>query len=350
VVEVFIDEGGQFTAASGWSVVCALVLPDTEIGRLRRKLAYLTRDWPKARSGELKGGSLNTSHLAALVEQLFMRDALLYGAAIDMSRESNERLKGHKHEQCERITAYLAPQHHPNLAAQVWALRRTLEAMPVQLYVQSVLMNELTASTIERTAMYYSQRRPQELSSFKWTIDAKDPRRITTQERWWRDTLGPLQESHSSRKPLGRVHDPQFDYRFFDKSYEFEKLMWYPDRPRKLVTGYDIRKILSDRISFTDSRSDILLQAIDILTNFLRRLLMGRINDLAVAHALGCLQIRRRRDGVYQSIELLSLTGGDQTEYAQLAKVLRQMSLAGRSMIRTRKTRPITEMIQVALR
>ena len=212
--------------------------------------------------------------------------------------------------------------------------------MPVQLYVQSVLMNELTAIVVEMTAMYFSQRRAREIGNFKWTIDAKDPRRITTQEKWWRDMLGPLQESRSSTKPLGRVDDHHFDYRFFDKAYEFEKMKWYPDRPRERVTRYDIKKIISEQIAFKDSRSDILLQAIDILTNFLQRLLMGRISDPEVARTLGRLQIYRRRDRIYQSIELLTMTRGDQAGYGHLARPLKQMSLAGRAMIRNRRERP----------
>ena len=207
--------------------------------------------------------------------------------------------------------------------------------MPVQLYVQSMLMTELTAIAVERIAMYFAQRRPRELGSFRWIIDAKDPCRVTTQEKWWRDTLGPLQESRSRRKPLGRVDDPRFDYRFFDKAYEFEKQMWYPDKRREFITGYDIKKILFDQISFQDSRSDILLQAIDILTNFLRRLLMGRIIDPAVARALGRLQIRQRlAANVYQSIQLHTFTTNERTEGSHLGSMLRQMSLAGRSMIR----------------
>jgi hypothetical protein len=334
-VEIFIDEGGQFTRTSGWGVVCALVLPGKEVGPARRKLAYLTRDWPHAPTGELKGGSLNADHLANLVELLFARDALLHAVAVDMSGESDERLKDHKHKQCEGLTVHLTAEHHPDTVAEIWALREILAGMPVQLYVQSVLMSELTAITVEQTAMYFSQRRPRELGSFKWTIDAKDPRRITTQEKWWRDTLGPLQESHSMTKPQVRVNDPNFDYSFFNKTYEFEKLTWHPDIPRELVTGYDITKILSGQISFKDSRSDILLQAIDILTNFLRRLLMGRITDQGVAQTLGRLQIcQRPSKGIYQSIHFFTFTTGARTEASQLGRMLRQMSLAGRTMIR----------------
>jgi hypothetical protein len=125
--------------------------------------------------------------------------------------------------------------------------------------------------------------------------------------------------------------DAPLSYSFFDKAYKFEKMMRYPDRPRQIVTEYDVKKILSDRISLKDSRSDILLQAVDILTNFLRRLHMGRITDPAVVHALGRLQIHRRQgNGVYQSVELLILTDSDPTGYTRLARALRQMSLAGR--------------------
>lgn len=334
-MEIFIDEGGQFTRATDWSVVCALALPDKEVGRARRKLAYLTRDWPKAPKGELKGGSLTADHLAALVDLLFARDGLFHVVAIDMVKENDEDLKDHKHKQCELLTAELTPEYYDSLVAEIWKLRKTLEGMPVQLYVQSKLMTELTAIVIDDTTMYFAQRRPRELGSSKWIIDAKDPCRITTQEKWWRDTLGPLQESRSRRQPFSRVAHSDFDYSFMDKSYEFEKEMWYPGKPRELVKGYDIKKILSEQISFKDSRLDILLQAIDILSNFLRRLLMGRIVDPAVAHTLGRLQIHRRpATRVYQSIHILTLTTADRTESAQVGRLLRQMSLSGRSMFR----------------
>jgi hypothetical protein len=32
----------------------------------------------------------------------------------------------------------------------------------------------------EEVTLYFAQRRPRELAKFEWTIDAKDPRRITS--------------------------------------------------------------------------------------------------------------------------------------------------------------------------
>jgi hypothetical protein len=75
--------------------------------------------------------------------------------------------------------------------AQVKALRAALERMPPQLYVQCVLMSELVATAIEDNLMYFAQRRPRELGKFEWTVDAKDPVRVSPQEAWWRDTLAP---------------------------------------------------------------------------------------------------------------------------------------------------------------
>ena len=195
-------------------------------------------------------------------------------------------------------------------------------------------MSELTAVVLENTTLYFAQRRPRELGDFSWTIDAKDSLKITTQEHWWRDTLGPLQESRSRTRPLGRIDDPKFDYRCFEKAFTLKKEMWHPDRPREMVTGYDIKKIVSDRVEFKDSRSDILLQAVDILTSFMRRILMGRIVDQSVASTLGRIMICRRREGLYQSVELLSLTSYSGSGFPVLSKMVKTMSLAGRPMIR----------------
>jgi hypothetical protein len=164
-----------------------------------------------AKDGELKGGLLLPAHLDAPAEVLFRHDALMHACAIDVSREDPKGVDAHKAGQCEGITKYLAPTHHPKFVKQVWELRRVLERMPNQLYLQHVLLSELVCEASQDAANYFSQRRPRELTEFEWTIDAKDPCRITAQEKWWRDTLAPLLESRSRRQPMRFV---RFDYRF----------------------------------------------------------------------------------------------------------------------------------------
>src|SRR5262249_6464713 len=156
-------------------------------------------------------------------------------------------------------------------------------------YFQYVLLSELVWSTCEDVALYFAQRRPRELADFEWTIDAKDPRRITTYEKWWQDFLAPALESKSSRTPMICVDDTSFNYRYFDQSFETKKEMWRPNKPPEIVDGYDIRKMTTERLMFVDSRDEILIQAVDVLASFLRRLLGREIVSEAVAQALGRL-------------------------------------------------------------
>jgi hypothetical protein len=53
-----------------------------------------------------------------------------------------------------------------------------------------VLLSELVAGASNEAVNYFAQRRPRELAQFEWTIDAKDPKRITVQENGGATRLG----------------------------------------------------------------------------------------------------------------------------------------------------------------
>ena len=339
-MRIFVDESGNFSKGSEWGLVCSIALPDREVGPARRKLEFLTRDWPR-RNGELKGGSLGVEQMAGLVETLFQRSALSHACAIHVAGEDFSHVERHKAGQCEGLTQHLTKEHHPDLVAAVHALRSALEGMPAQLYLQCLAQSELVESVITESVTYFAQRRPRELASFRWTVDAKSPHGDTSQERWWRDTLGPLLEARSLRQPWPLVRDPAFDYRHFERSFGFEKEMWFPDRPRETVAGFSIGKIVGDNLSFADSRSDILLQAVDVLASFLRRALTGSLDDPNVGAILGRLQIARRPKGKgpLETVHLVSASnrttyGGDRAD--ELRRLLRGMTITSRPMMRSR--------------
>jgi hypothetical protein len=317
---------------TGWGVVCSLAIPHKEVGPTRREIERVSTEWPR-RDGELKGGLLQPSQLDVLVEILFRHDALLHACAVDVSREDPAGVDQHKVTQCDGLTKHLGPDHHPQLVKQVWQLRRVLERMPRQLYFQYVLLSQLVSSASEEAALYFSQRRPRELGQFEWTIDAKDPRRITTYEKWWRDTLAPALESKSLREPMICVDDPSFNYYFFDRSFAMQKELWRPNEPPKIIDGYDIKKMISDNIAFVDSRSEVLIQAVDVLASFLRRLLSYEIKGDGIARTLGRLQIGRKRKQQIQSLRLLTLAPSPGSRNT-LFKTLQPMSLASRNMIK----------------
>jgi hypothetical protein len=247
-MHIFIDEGGSFVPHTGWAVLCSLAIPHNEVGRVRREITRLTRDWPRTK-GELKGASLTLGHLEALVEVLFRHDALMHACAIDVSREIIARVDQHKADQCDRMTKHLTFEHHARLVQEVWGLRRILERMSRQLYIQFVLMRGLVRGTVEESTLYFAQRRPRELAKFEWTIDAKDPRRITKHEKWWRETLAPLLESASRREPIVSVDDPGFNYRYFDRSFATKT------DPPEIREGIDLKKLITERIALAGSRN-----------------------------------------------------------------------------------------------
>ena len=315
-------------------MVCSLAIPHKEVGPARREIDRLTRDWPR-NGGELKGGILGPTHLESLVEVLFRHDALMHACAIDVSCEDNARVDQHKAGQCDGMTKHLTPEHHAELVREVWDLRHVLERMSRQLYIQCVLMKELVRIASGEVTLYFAQRRPRELATFEWTIDAKDPRRITSQEKWWRETLAVWLESASRREPFIFVKDAGFNYKYFNRSFAMTKEMWFPDRPPEIMEGHDLRKMMSERMAFVDSRSETLLQAVDILTSFLRRLLAKQITSDDVSKALGRLQIRGPRKSKHpQSLRVVTLfrQAGSRSD---LGNALQAMTSAARTMLKT---------------
>jgi hypothetical protein len=141
-MKIFIDESGRFIPGDGWSVVCALSLPHQFCGPARREIQRISKNWVKV-DGEIKGSFVTVDQLAALVDCLFRYDALLHCCACDVSRHDRSAIVEHQTDQAKGITRYLVPTHHPEMVAKVWSLRRAVERMPSQLYVQSVLMREL---------------------------------------------------------------------------------------------------------------------------------------------------------------------------------------------------------------
>jgi hypothetical protein len=279
---------------------------------------------------------LDLAHLESLVEVLFRHDAIMHACAIDVSREDDPCIDQHKAQQCDGMTKHLTCEHHANLVREVWDLRQVLEGMSRQLYIQCVMMKELVRIASEEIVLYFAQRRPRELAEFEWTIDAKDPCRITSQENWWHETLAVWLESASRREPFIFIEDAGFNYKYFDRSFAVTKEMWFPDRPPEMMKGPDLRKMMTERMAFVDSRSETLIQAVDILTSFLRRLLAKEITGDDVSKALGRLQICWRRKTQSLRIVTLSRQAGSRSD---LGNALRVMTSAARAMLKPERTR-----------
>jgi hypothetical protein len=326
----FIDESGKFTQNDGWSVVAALTLTHSFALQARRELTSATRNWLRV-DGELKGRSLGEDELRELVDLLWRRQALLHVVAVNVGAEDSEGIRRHKLIQAEKMTANLTSEHHPELVEQVKTLRASLEGMSDQLYVQSVAMTQLMTECAQHAAMYFALRKPEELDLFEWKIDAKSSTGETRQEIWWKSVLGPILESNPERHQFVFLDDPKADYSYFDRSYSLEKTVWSPNG-EKQASGFDISKLMVKTAKFIDSKSDILLQAADILANRVRRCFQDDHFDDETTKSLGRLQIARARRGTRQVVKIIALTNHERCHSPDLLDRLKLMDDSARSM------------------
>jgi hypothetical protein len=170
---------------------------------------------------------------------------------------------------------------------------------------------------VQNGAMYFSTRKPEELARFEWKIDAKSTTGETRQETWWKSVLGPIYESNTDRHQMVFLDDPKADYSYFDRAYALEKKVWRPNSDDKLVSGFDVGKLIVRAVKFVDSKSDILLQAADILANRTRRCFQDDKFDDQTAESLGRLQIVQSRRGTRQVVKIIALTKHQQS-YSQV--------------------------------
>ena len=217
--------------------------------------------------------------------------------AVDMGMHSKEDLVRHKSGQAEAITAHLTSDHHPNLVEQVWELRRQLEDMPLQLYVQSVAMNELVYQTLNHADTYYAFRIPPELGKYHWRIDGKDRLGITPWEKWWSTVVLPMLESHTLREPLivAEGGDYRWQERFSIRPGDYKLRFVSDSRKGQFV---DLGMVMTEDFGFS-SDPELGLEAVDIVTNTIRRSLSGNfaragwmaIPQLMIHRASHCIRL-----------------------------------------------------------
>ena len=151
---------------------------------------------------------------------------------------------------------------------------------------------------------YCAFRTPSELGEYHWTIDAKDRLGITPWEKWWSTVVLPMLESHSFREPL--IGAEGGDYRWqerFRKSPSDYKLQFAKD-PQK-DEFCDLRMVMTEDFRFV-SDPEFGLEAVDIMTNTIRRSLSGNfgregwmaVRQLMIhrpAHYIGLISLWRER-------------------------------------------------------
>ena len=120
----------------------------------------------------------------------------------------------------------------------------------------------------------YATRRPKELGTFRWTIDAKD-RNLTEYEDLWRLLICGWLQSNSLVNPITFLTEG--DYSAFAR-FDNPDLVEPPAHLKGAVStrghtfrSFDVKKVMLEAMEFCDSADSRGLQLVDICANAFRR-------------------------------------------------------------------------------
>lgn len=261
------------------STLGALILASHRLPKLFKKYERLRVSLPK-RKGEVKGSLLNEIQVAMVVELLRKNGAVFCASMIDLAGHTVEDIASHRNGRIESLALNLTDGHTQELRVSVASLQQRMAGFSDQLYVQGVVMIDLLYRIMQDMIVYHCQRFPQELAEFHWVIDAKDPAVVTNWEDWWSNTLVIWLQAMSLAKPGAML--PGGDYRHFQRFILTELPAYLRDiaPPGDRTQGAGINLQLMYRESFRfSSDPEFGLELVDIVTNALRRGLIGNLGE-----------------------------------------------------------------------
>ncbi|MEQ8334295.1 hypothetical protein [Nisaea sp.] len=275
----FIDESGTFThrtdADALISTVGILVVPSTNMVRFERLFRRHRQNLPKLR-GEVKGKTLTERQVSSTIDVLRKTGCLFFSSAIDLSLHSLEELESHRSGQAKGITIHLSKKHHPRMIEDLWKLRHQVEIMSMPQYVQLATLNDAIVRTLNLSTNYFAFHRPRELSEYHWAIDGKNKQKATNWEIFWHKTVMPMIQSRSLRsESFFKIEGGNYS---FQKHLESELPKYLKAHAQKQSRGEAVllRPIFTEDLRFS-SEPEPGLEAVDILTNGIRRALVGNL-------------------------------------------------------------------------
>lgn len=326
----FIDESGTFVtkgvAGSSVSLVGAIAVPNARMNELARKWAFMRRAFPKNAKGEVKGSLLSEEKVVAVIRLLEDHEVLFEASLFDVLLGSDADIALARQVQADQLLANLTPEHHDNIWNALRDFRAQLLEMPNQLYVQFMLMTRLVRRILNHASMYYVQRRPNELASFHWVVDAKGPAGVTTGEKWWRAMLVPFLQSMSLRDPTPMLIGADYSHFKRFESQVGNYLLPFMTNPNNR-TATNIKLVVTEDFRFS-AEIEPGLELVDVVTNALRRALTGNLDEPAWDQ-IRRLMIHRNQQG----IEICSFKPGSPQPDLPYEDVILAFKVGGRVMI-----------------
>jgi Protein of unknown function (DUF3800) len=280
MMHIYIDESGSFKTPLVLSpkiaCVMALILPSAQNEEILQGYEKIRLSWNVKE--EIKGSQLNEFQIAQVIDFLSNYEAMAEVCAIDIGAHTKQDIENYQRAACRKITENLTPKHYPKVIVDIFRLRKRLAELSPPLAIQFFLTIALIQELLQTSTIYYSQKLPEELEKFHWIVDAKDKNSITNYEKLWTLLILPT----AVQKPFYVVDDYRYNYSFLDRfsveadrfPYTIEHLAPSPD---SAFHGFNLKMIMQENFSFSDSRLNIGLQLVDIVASAFTRAMNGNL-------------------------------------------------------------------------
>jgi hypothetical protein len=263
-MKIFIDESGSFSGFQTGSVgaVGALAVPDGKLAFIEKKYAKIRRRLPLFK-GEVKGRLLNEMQVAEVVSLVARNAAIFEVSILDLGLHTAEGVAAYKNALLRGMLERV-PRFNDEARPKIEALLVELAATPLNLFLQTIALFETLYRVVQYVPIYFAQRQPKELGTFAWVVDGKDPQKVTNWEKWWASYIIGALATKSKFHAVAMLEGA--DYSYYDK---------FRHVGQDGEDGTNLSLLLKD-LRFS-SDTEFGLELVDILTNAVRRAIIGNL-------------------------------------------------------------------------
>lgn len=313
-------------------MIAAYVVPEATRKHAESALNQLKRVAGKVHDDEVKLRDISEYQLRAFLSKMADLNSLAFASCIDLGSQDPNLVDAHQAMQVEKIRSNIPRMIYPEGRALIEDLASRVEGLSAQLYTQMVAQIDLLDQVYRHTTLYYSQRIPATLSSFRWRIDEKNSSRPIFEETL-RHLAPPLLQAKSIREPSIFVYE--FDYSHYERAFQFApgEMPTYlqEETGAGIDSGSNLGKVLKD-FAFVRSHDVPGVQIADLIASTFRRVLRGDFDHNAeVARNLGRIMVQRAKP--QPPFHLISLSDG-QYASGHIAEIARILGQASRGMIK----------------
>jgi len=309
-VYIYCDESGSFATApnrGSWCVVACYVVTESQ-----RAIAEETLRRFKLRAGARHSDEVKRKAATDATYFRFLEDlSRVGGVAIAIATDSgaNQGAATNQAVQVRKLADALDGADYEQ-RREIETLMTDMSGLSPQLYIEYGCRLHLAWRTIRLAALYFAEHHPATLGRFRWQFDDKPP----NLKALYRSSIPGFIRELAKEQPLEVLE--KADYRHlasFLIPHDVLRGAIDVEVPRPDQRIYDAARMMTEDVSFVDSKACPGVQIADLIVGGLRACLRGEFKDNErAARLLGRLLFDKEME--QQVLPLMFFTADEQSE------------------------------------